>query len=197
MSSPASKRIDQAYAKLTPEIREIANAIRAIIHKAEPSIEETWKWGPGYEKNGLAMGLWGFKAHVSFVFYRGSEMSDKHKLFNSGFENAKNRMIKFISLKEIKEKKLIDYIKEAVKLNSAGKINSKKVTEKQEHKIEIPADLKKWLTSNKKANAFFESLPFTSKKEIAQSLNGAKQEETRKRRFLKITTALKAGKRLS
>lgn len=193
----SSKRIDQAYAKFTPEIREIVNVIRAIIHKADPTIEETWKWGPGFEKNGLALGLWGFKAHVSFVFYRGAEMSDKHKLFNAGLDNAKNRMIKFTSLKEVNEKKLIDYIKEAVKLNAAGKINIKKVTEKQERKIETPAELKKWLTANKKANAFFESLPFTSKKEIAQSLNGAKQEETRKRRFLKITTALKAGKRLS
>lgn len=197
MSSATSTRIDQAFAKLPENIREIAAKIRTIIHKADPTIQETWKWGPGFEKNGLALGLWGFKAHVSFVFYRGAEMSDKHKLFNAGLDNAKNRMIKFTSLKEVNEKKLVDYIKEAVKLNSAGKINMKAAIEKQERKIEIPADLKKWLAANKKAKTFFETLPFTSKKEMALALTGAKQEETRKRRFLKITTALKEGKRLS
>jgi hypothetical protein len=197
MSTAASKRIDQAYAKLSPPIREIIVKVRAIIHKADPSIEETWKWGPAFEKNGLVLGLWGFKKHVSAVFYRGAEMSDKHKLFNAGLDNAKIRMIKFTSLKEVNEKKLIDYVKEAVKLNAAGKMDIKTAIEKQERKIEIPADLKKWLTTNKKAKNFFETLPFTSKKEIVLALTNAKQEETRKRRFLKITTALKAEKRLS
>jgi hypothetical protein len=197
MSTAASKRIDQTYAKLSPGIREIILEARAIIHKADPSIQETWKWGPAFEKNGLVLGLWGFKKHVSAVFYRGAEMSDKHKLFNAGLDNAKIRMIKFTSLKDVKEKKLMDYVKEAVKMNASGKIDMKAVVEKQERKIEIPADLKKWLSANKKAKTFFETLPFTSKKEIALALTGAKQEETRKRRFLKITTALKAGKRLS
>ena len=192
-----STRIDVAFAKYSGEIKTIVTKIRATIHKAEPSIEENWKWGPAFEKNGLAMGLWGFKNHVSFVFYRGAEMSDKHKLFNDGLNNAKNRMIKFTSVKEVNEKKLTDYIKEAVKLNLSGKMNVKKASEKQERKIEIPADLKKWLSTNKKAKAFYDSLPYTPKKEIVLSLNSAKQEETRKRRFLKITTALKAGKRLS
>ena len=187
--------IDEAFAKYTGEIKDIVNKIRAIIHKAAPGIEEGWKWGAAFEKNGLAMGLWGFKNHVSFVFYRGAEMSDKHKLFNDGLNNAKSRMIKFRSMKEVNEKKLSDYIKEAVKLNKAGKIDVKKASEKQEHKIAIPPDLKKWLSANKKAKAFYDSLPYTPKKEMILSLNGAKQEETRKRRFLKITTALKAGKR--
>lgn len=195
--STASARIDTAFAKYTGEIKDIVTKVRAIIHKAAPGIEESWKWGPAFEKNGLAMGLWGFKNHVSFVFYRGAEMSDKHKLFNDGLNNAKNRMIKFTSVKEVNEKKLSDYIKEAVKLNKAGKVDVKKASEKQERKIVIPPDLKKWLSTNKKAKAFYDSLPYTPKKEIVLSLTGAKQEETRKRRFLKIITALKAGKRLN
>jgi hypothetical protein len=116
--SNASKRIDATYAKLPENIREICETVRAIIHKAVPDIEENWKWGPAFEKNGLAMGLWGFKKHVTLVFYRGVDMSDKHRLFNAGLENARNRMIKFTSVKDVKAKKLADYVKEAVAVNT-------------------------------------------------------------------------------
>jgi hypothetical protein len=187
----SSKRIDQTYAKLTPEIREIVETVRAIIHKAEPAIEETWKWGPAYEKNGLALGLWGFKKHVSLVFYRGSEMSDKHKLFNAGMDNAKIRMIKFTSLGDVNEKKLIAYIKEAVKVNASGKSNISKVVKKAERKLEIPAELAKWFVKNKKAKTFFDSISFSHKRELVNYLDEAKQEATRKRRLEKITAALK------
>lgn len=188
MSTSASKKIDQAFAKFPGEIREIVNTIRAIIHKAEPSIEENWKWGPAFEKNGLAMGLWGFKKHVSFVFYRGAEMSDKHKLFNNGFDNAHNRMIKFTSLKEVNAKKISDYVKEAVKINSKTKQAPKR-------KLELPEDLAKWFLKNKKAKTFFDSIAYTFRKEMIHHLTKAKQEETRKRRFIQVTEALKAGRK--
>jgi hypothetical protein len=193
----ASLRIDQTYAKLPADIREITLKIRAIIHKAEPAIEETWKWGPAFEKNGLVLGLWGFKKHVSLVFYRGAEMNDRHELFNAGLDNAHSRMIKFTSLKEVNEKKLVAYVKEAAKINSSGKLNVSKAAEKAERKIEIPAELLKWLAKNKKAKTFFDELAYSYKKEIVKQLTGAKQEETRKRRFDKITKALLAGKTLS
>ncbi len=192
----SSKKIDLAYAKLSPEMQEITTTVRAIIHKADPSIEETWKWGPAYEKNGLVVGLWGFKKHVSLVFYRGAEMKDKHKLFNSGLENSRMHMIKFTSLKDVNAKKLSDYIKEAVKINASGKLNIEKVKEKSANKIEIPAELSKWFEKNKKAKTFFESMALSYKKEIVKQLTGAKQEETKKRRFAKITEALKAGKKM-
>ncbi|HET6989870.1 MAG TPA: DUF1801 domain-containing protein [Bacteroidia bacterium] len=185
----ASKLIDAAFAKFPSETREMVNTIRAIIHKAEPSIEEGWKWGPAFEKNGLVMGLWGFKKHVSFVFYRGSEMSDKHKLFNNGFDNAHNRMIKFTSMKEINEKKLIDYVKEAVKLNSSGR----KKAETTE--LEIPEELKKWFAKNKKEKDFFDSIAHTFRKEMIHHIIKAKQAETRKKRFGQVTKLLVARKK--
>lgn len=188
MSSSATKKIDLAFAKYKGEIGEIVNTIRAIIHKAEPSIEENWKWGPAFEKNGLAMGLWGFKNHVSFVFYRGAQISDKYKLFNNGFDNANNRMIKFTSMKEVNEKKLIAYVKEAVKVNA----NGNKITKRE---IEIPEELAKWFLKNKKAKIFFDSIAYTFRKEMVHHITKAKQEETKKRRFIQITEQLKAGKK--
>jgi len=139
------------------------------------------------------MGLWGFKNHVSFVFYRGAEMSDKHKLFNYGFDNAHNRVIKFTSRKEVNGKKLADYIKEAVKIDAAGKMSLKRSVEISSRKLDVPADLKTWLSKNKKAKTHFDSLAFTYKKEMVLLLNTAKQEETRKRRMKKVQQSLLAG----
>ncbi len=187
-NSSATKKIDIAFAKFPPHTQEIVNTLRAIIHKAEPSIEETWKWGPCFQKNGMVCGVWGFKKHSSFVFYRGSEMKDKHKLFNDGFDNAHNRMIKFTSMKEVNEKKLLDYVKEAVKLNGAGK----KVVKNE---LEIPPELQQWFSKNKKAKIFFDSLAHTFRKEMIHHITKVKQEETKRKKFALVTKALAAGKK--
>lgn len=64
-----------------------------------------------------------------------------------------------------------------------------------ERTVEVPAILKKELAKNKTAQANWEELSFTSQKEIALSINGAKQEETRARRLAKVTDILKTGKK--
>ena len=52
--------------------------------------------------------------------------------------------------------------------------------------VEVPADLADALTDLPGARAFFESLSYTHRKEIARSLTGAKRQETRDRRLAKI-----------
>ena len=64
-----------------------------------------------------------------------------------------------------------------------------------ERTVEVPAILKKELAKNKTAQANWEELSFTSQKEIALSINGAKQEETRVRRLAKVMDILKTGKK--
>lgn len=184
----SSSRITAAYAKLPENIGAICEHVRALIHKAAPSLKESWKWGPCFEGNGIVLGLWGFKKHVSLVFYRGSEMSNKHQLFNDGFDNAHNRMIKFTSLKEVPAKKLSDYIKEAVKVDQSGS----KTADAGKRILALPEELSVWLSKNKKAKAFFEALSFTYRREMVQHITGAKQEATRVRRFEQIKKALQS-----
>ena len=191
----SSTKITLAFSKFPEPTRTMLNNIRTLIHKTDPTIKEGWKWGPAFEKNSLMMGLWGFNNHISFVFYRGAEMSDNHKLFNDGFSNAHNRMIKFALTDKINEKKLADYIREAVKIDAAGKMSLKSAIRNAERKVVLPPDFAKWLGKNKKAKIFFDGIAYTFKKEMVQLLNTAKQEETRKRRFVKITEALKNGKK--
>ncbi|MGA8188030.1 MAG: YdeI/OmpD-associated family protein [Candidatus Sulfotelmatobacter sp.] len=59
--------------------------------------------------------------------------------------------------------------------------------------VEALALLKKALAKNKAAKANWEKLAFTHKKEMAVSIEGAKQEETRARRLAKVVKVLETG----
>ena len=194
-SKNASALITAAFEKMPGETRTLVTAVRDLIHKTAPTIEEGWKWGPCFQKNSLIMGLWGFKKHVSVVFYRGAEMSDRHKLFNDGFDNAHNRMVKLFSKSDLDAKKLADYIREAVKLDAAEKKPFHAAGNRAAKTVAIPEELSKWFEKNKKAKQFFDSIAFTFKKEMVQHISGAKQYETRLRRFKQVTEALKKGKK--
>jgi Domain of unknown function (DUF1905)/Bacteriocin-protection, YdeI or OmpD-Associated len=63
----------------------------------------------------------------------------------------------------------------------------------EERTMEAPPELKKQLAKNKKALERWEGLAYTVKKEMAISLTGAKQEETKKRRLAKVMQILKTG----
>ncbi len=65
--------------------------------------------------------------------------------------------------------------------------------DEEERTVEAPTVLKKELARNKTAQANWEKLSFTHKKEIALAITGAKQEETRTRRLGKIMQILKTG----
>lgn len=64
-----------------------------------------------------------------------------------------------------------------------------------ERPVEVPPALKKELAKNKTAQANWEKLAFTHRKEIALSISGAKQDETRTRRMAKAMEILKTGKK--
>lgn len=59
----------------------------------------------------------------------------------------------------------------------------------------VPPDLKVALKSNKTAQAFFEKLSYTHRKEYVRWITEAKKEETRARRVAKTIEMLVAGKR--
>ena len=61
--------------------------------------------------------------------------------------------------------------------------------------VEAPPLLKKELAKNNAAQANWQKLSFTNQKEIALSIRGAKQEETRLRRLAKTMDILKTGKK--
>jgi hypothetical protein len=62
-----------------------------------------------------------------------------------------------------------------------------------ERTVKAPPELVKELAKSKSARERWEGLAFTHKKEMANSISGAKQEETRKRRLAKVLAVLKSG----
>lgn len=65
--------------------------------------------------------------------------------------------------------------------------------DEEERTVEAPPLLKKALAKSKAAQVNWERLSFTHKKEMAASIEGAKQEETRARRLAKVMQILKTG----
>jgi hypothetical protein len=59
--------------------------------------------------------------------------------------------------------------------------------------VEPPAELKQELARSKKAQERWEKLAFTHKKEMANCILEAKQEQTKKRRLAKVMDVLKTG----
>jgi uncharacterized protein YdeI (YjbR/CyaY-like superfamily) len=189
-TSAVSKRIDAAYAKHSGDIAKLLKDIRSAIHATKSGLEETWKWGPGFALNGkLLIGLWGFKNHVSLVLYRGAELMDKHKLINDGFDNAHNRMVKFTEYKQFNKKKVMDLVKEAVKLEKSG---AEKVNKSQ---MKVPAELTKFFSNNKAAGKFFSELPHSFQREYVQYITKVKTKATREKHVKEVCAALKTKKR--
>jgi hypothetical protein len=65
--------------------------------------------------------------------------------------------------------------------------------DQEERTIEAPPELAHELAKSKSASERWKGLAFTHKKEMANSISGAKQEETKKRRLAKVMQVLKTG----
>ena len=65
--------------------------------------------------------------------------------------------------------------------------------DEEERTIEVPVELERALKKNKAARERWEGLAYTTKKEMAAAVTGAKQEETRKRRLAKVMSVLESG----
>jgi|SRR5581483_5464578 len=181
----ASKEIDKAFAKFTGFQKKYCEHLRKLVHKALPDVKEDWKWGPNFNVNGMVCGIWGFKGHVKMVFFKGSLMKDKYKLFNQGDMNSGNRSINFTEDMKIDDKKITEYIKAAAELNKKGLKPVKK-----EIVVKMPAELTKALSKDKATKKFFDGLAPSHRRDYADYISEAKQAETRERRLAKVMDML-------
>ena len=188
----ASELIDEAFDKFNGFQLRMCTHLRKLIHKAIPEIKEDWKWGPNFNHMGMICGVWGFKNHVTLVFYNGSLMKDKYKLFDHGKTNEKNRSIHFYENDKIDDKKIIEYLIESAIINEKGLKAPKK-----EIQTTIPQQLEKVLNKNKGIKRYFDSLAPSHKRDYIEYITEAKKEETRKRRIEKVLVMLNKNKTLN
>jgi uncharacterized protein YdeI (YjbR/CyaY-like superfamily) len=65
--------------------------------------------------------------------------------------------------------------------------------DEEERTVEAPPELQRELVKSKTAQGRWDELAFSHKKEMANSISGAKQDETKKRRLAKVMQVLKTG----
>lgn len=105
------------YAEAAADWR--ADAIRqidAIVRKAAPKATGSIKWAqPVYDQNGPFAFLKANKAHVTFGFWRGTELTDPKGLLEG--EGHRMKHVKVRDLSEIRKGQFTAWVKEAVELN--------------------------------------------------------------------------------
>jgi hypothetical protein len=180
--------IDEYISNTAEFAQPVLKKLRKIILKADPAIVEDWKWGPNYRKNGMICGYAAFKKHVNLVFFKGSLMSDPENILTGGTSNLNTRHVKISSAKDINEKLLSAYIKEAVLIDDSGA----KVEKKEQV---IPPDFLKLLNKHKDAKAKFDKLSYTHRKEYINWITEAKKEETCERRLNKAIEMIRENRK--
>lgn len=122
MTTP-SKMIDARIAELGDWRGKTLARIRALIHQADPDVEEAWKWRgvPVWEHDGIICTGETYKAVVKLTFAKGASLADPAKLFNSSLEGNARRAIDIPEGAKIDEKAFKTLIRAAVAANAAKK----------------------------------------------------------------------------
>ncbi|AIF84244.1 hypothetical protein NTE_02190 [Candidatus Nitrososphaera evergladensis SR1] len=115
-----SKLIDKQIADMADWRGEMLAKLRKLVHEADPSLKEEWKWNTAVwtHDNGLVCAAGAFKDHIKINFFKGASLEDPHKLFNAGFEAKATRAIDFHEGDGINESALKDLIRAAVAYNN-------------------------------------------------------------------------------
>jgi len=124
----AAEQIDARIAALDDWRGETLAKVRAIIHAADPEVEETWKWRgvPVWEHAGIICTGETYKAAVKLTFAKGAALNDPSGLFNSSLEGNVRRAIDIHEGEAIDEAALTALIREAVAANLAKPARGKK-----------------------------------------------------------------------
>ena len=172
--------------------RPILKRLRALMHEACPTIEETIKWGvPHFEYKGVVAGMAAFKQHAAFGFWKQRLIKDPTGFFSKGESGMGGRKIRSVS--ELpSDAELLRFIREAVALNEQG-VKVKRVAKKKPP-VKAPPYLLAALRKNAKARAAFEGFSPSQRREYIEWLTEAKQEATRDRRLATAIEWMAEGK---
>lgn len=192
------KRIDDYISKSTDFAKPILSHLRNLVHEACPNVQETIKWGmPFFDHKGPLCNLASFKQHCAFGFWKAVLMKDSKEMVGKN-EYAMGHLGKITGLKDLPpNKKIISWIKEAVKLNDDDvKLPERKRSDLKKE-IEIPAAFQNALNKNKIAATTFRNFSPSHKYEYLEWITGAKTEETRDKRIAKAIEQLSEEKSLN
>ena len=185
-------RIDAYIERAAPFAQPILRHVRALVHEACPTVEETIKWGmPTFVHAGAILcGMAAFKQHASFGFW-------KHALVVGEGEprDGMGSYGKLVSLDDLPPKRtLLEHLRKAVALNEAG-VKSPARKSAPKPPPETPAELAAALAQAPAAKAAFDAFPPGCRREYIEWIAGAKRPETRARRVAEAVAWMAEGKR--
>jgi len=132
MTATSSPDGEAASASITARIRELGDwrgetlaRVRALIHEADPGVQEEWKWvkasNPGTpvwsHDGGVCTGET-YAQVVKLTFFRGASLDDPEQLFNAGLGGGTRRAIDLREGETIDEHAFRDLVRAAVAANA-------------------------------------------------------------------------------
>lgn len=192
------KRIDAYILNAKEFAQPILIHLRALVHAACPEVEETIKWGfPHFDyKSEMMCSMAAFKQHAVFGFWKANLMKDPILHQTAKSEVAMGHLGRITSLSDLpSDKKIIAYIKEAMKLNDLGIKVQKKEKQKDVEPIQTPDYFLAALKKNQSAKKTFELFSPSCKKEYVDWIKDAKTEVTRNKRLTQALEWMAEGKK--
>ena len=186
-----TKDPDEWIATCPPFSKFIVEELRELIFRWEPDLKESMKTNMltfSGRKNIVALGAYVKEAEI--MFFRGAELDDAKKLFNSGLENVSIRDIKLKSLDELDRAAFRALLHAAVKLDKQPALP--KPPKAKREPLPIPPHFAAALKKNRAAGAFFDSLKPTYQQEYIAWNTFVKTPEAKERRLVETITALAA-----
>src|SRR5688572_19780366 len=196
--SPARTKNPGEWLETCPDFSwPLANQLREWILTWEPDLTESIKWNMlCFSGCKLVCGMSACKHHLGLAFFRGTEMTDRVKMFNEGGEKNTNiRSIRLTTLDGLNRRALQELLHAAVELDSDPMIPpAPKVKRKP---WPMPDCFKRALADkkNRVAAENFRAFAPTYQREYLVWLTMAKLPGTRARRLKETLAALKAGRK--
>jgi hypothetical protein len=113
--------VDAYLASLPSWQKDICRRLRALIHEADPGVQETIKRStqPYFVLDGNVCALLATKDHVNLFIYDPT-VPDPHGIINQGHGNATARAIQIFDGDAVNEPALLEMLRAVVARNRAG-----------------------------------------------------------------------------
>ena len=187
-------RVDAYIARSSKFAQPILTHLRTLVRAACPGAVETIKWGfPHFEHKGLLCSMASFKAHCAFGFWHPDMRANAGA--QSGGDAAMGQFGRITKLADLpKDAALKALIRRAAALNESGVKPPRPASPKQKPPLEVPADFALALRANRVAQANFDAMSPSHRREYIEWLVGAKRDETRSKRLATAIEWIGEGK---
>jgi hypothetical protein len=117
-----SQLIDARIEELNDWRGATLSLLRGLIKEADPAVVEEWKWRgvPVWSHDGIICTGETYQNVVKLTFFKGAQLRDPRKLFNSSLEGNARRAIDFREGDKVDQASFKALIREAVGLNRSA-----------------------------------------------------------------------------